>query len=455
MSKKITILMCCIILLHVPIPGLQITGFCQMKVGVASVDITPTESIMLNGYAARTEPSKGVVHSIYARAMAFEDSTGKRAVLVATDLIGFFHDLSEKLADRVNKELNIPRECLMLTSSHTHTAPLLYKSKLSMYDLSDQQINTIADYTEKLKENLFRVIQESLSKLAPMALSFGRGEAHFGINRRSFRANRVAIGVNPDGPLDNQVPVLAVSDTEGNHKAVLFGYACHGTTLKKDDYYNVCGDYMGFAREYLDLSQPGITSLFVAGCGADINPYPRGTLKLARLHGLQLAGTIADVIRLDRAPVNGLLRCSFKIAELPYAKIPSEAEFRERLNSENPHIRRHANYFLGILERGDKIPSTYPYPIQVWQFDDDLTIVALGGEVVVDYALRLKRELGIDNLWTIAFANDVCGYIGSARTLYEGGYEADDSTIYYTLPTRWDFSVEEIIISTIKEMVGL
>ena len=253
--------------------------------------------------------------------------------------------------------------------------------------------------------------------------------------------------------MDNQVPVLAVSDTNGNHKAVLFGFACHGTTLKKDDYYKVCGDYMGFAREYLELSQPGITSLFVAGCGADINPYPRGTLQLARLHGLQLAGTIAEVIRLDRTPVDGPLHCSFRIADLPYGKIPSEKEFRERLNSENPHIQRHAKHFLGILERGEKIPETYPYPIQVWQFGQDLTIVALGGEVVVDYAIRLKRELCIMNLWTIAYANDVCGYIGSARTLYEGGYEADDSTIYYTLPTRWDYSVEEIIISTVKEMV--
>ena len=455
MSKKITISICCILLLYAPLSAFQNSAACQMKIGVASVDITPKESIMLVGYAARTEPSKGIVHPIYARAMAFEDTTRNKAVLVATDLIGFSRIISDEISNRVEQELGLPRECLMLTSSHTHTAPLLYKSKLNMYDLSEQQIKTIAAYTEELKENLFQVIQKSLAKLAPMKLSFGKGEALLGINRRSFGANRVAIGVNPDGPLDNQVPVLAISDTVGNQKAVLFGYACHGTTLKKDDYYKVCGDYMGFAREYLELSQPEMTCLFVAGCGADINPYPRGTLKLARLHGLQLAGTIAEVIRLDRTPVNGPLKCSYKIADLPYAKIPSESEFRERLNSENPHIRRHAKYFLGILERREEIPTTYPYPIQVWQFGKNLTIIALGGEVVVDYALRLKRELGIENLWTIAFANDVCGYIGSARTLYEGGYEADDSTIYYTLPTRWDYNVEEIIISTIKGMVEL
>jgi len=425
-----------------------------MKVGVASVDITPKESIMLNGYAARKEPSKGVAHPIYARAMAFEDMNGKKAVLVATDLIGFFREFSQEIADRANKELDIPRECLMLTSSHTHTAPLLDKTNLDMYDLTEQQAHVVATYTAELKDKLFNVIKESLAKLSPKRLSFGFGEAHFGINRRTFRPDRVAIGVNPDGPVDPQVPVLAVSDTTGIHKAVLFGYACHGTTLKNENYYKICGDYMGFAREYLELSQPGITGLFVTGCGADINPYPRGTFQLARLHGLQLAGAVADVIRLERSHVDGPVHCSFKVIELPFANIPSEAEFRERLNSENPHIRRNAQYFLDILERGEKIPLTYPYPIQVWQFGKNLTIVALAGEVVIDYAIRLKRELGINNLWTIAFANEVPGYIGSARTLYEGGYEADDSTIYYMLPSRWDYSVEERIISAVKEMMA-
>ena len=132
MLKKISVLICVIIFFYSPFSGLQVSANCQMKIGVATVDITPKESIMLVGYASRKEPSKGVIHPIYAKAIAFEDPTGKRAVLVTTDLIGFVRYLSDEIANRVETELDLPRECLMLTSSHTHTAPLLHKSKLNM-----------------------------------------------------------------------------------------------------------------------------------------------------------------------------------------------------------------------------------------------------------------------------------------------------------------------------------
>ncbi len=168
---------------------------------------------------------------------------------------------------------------------------------------------------------------------------------------------------------------------------------------------------------------------------------------------MTIAGAVADVLRHEMKPIIGSIKCDYKLVDLAFAEIPSAGEFRKRLNSKNSTERRHARHFLDILEKGEAIPNTYAYPVQVWRFGDDLTVVSLGGEVVVDYALRLKRELATENLWTIAFANDVCGYIGSARILYEGGYEADGSAIYYTLPTRWAYDVEERIISAVHEIV--
>lgn len=426
----------------------------QLKVGMASIDITPKESIMLVGYAARTETSKGIVHPIYARALAFEDSTGKRLVLITADIIGFSCELSTEISQYIEKELNIPREGLIFSSSHTHTAPLLNDLKLQMYELTDAQQKMIDNYSQLFKDAVLKVIRLAIQNLTPAKLAFNTGKAEIGINRRVFTSGGVVIGINPDGPVDNQVPVLAISDTLRNLNGLLFGYTCHGTSLGGEDYYLVCGDYMGFAREYLELSQKNITTFFVPGCGADINPYPRGTLNWARLHGLRLAGAVASALEPDMIPINGPIRCLFRTVELPFASIPSATEFKKRLNDENLHVRRHARYFLNKIEKQKAIPSTYPYPIQVWQFGKDLTLVALGGEVVVDYSLHLKRELRHLNLWMIANANDDCGYIGSARTLYEGGYEADNSTIYYFLPARWAFNIEDIIISTVKEMVA-
>jgi hypothetical protein len=107
-----------------------------------------------------------------------------------------------------------------------------------------------------------------------------------------------------------------------------------------------------------------------------------------------------------------------------------------------------------MLDRGEKLPESQPCPVQVWQFGKDLTLVALGGEVVVDYALRLKRELKGTNLWVAAYANDVFAYVPSARILLEGGYEADFNLIYYGLPGRFRNDVEEVLIRTVHSLAG-
>ncbi len=244
-----------LVLLFVILISTNVIAGDMIKIGVATVDITPEEKIWLAGYGNRNKPSEGVIHPLHAKAIAFEDESGSKAVIVTTDLIGLHRELTEEIASRVRDELGIPRARLMLTSSHTHTGPILYASNLQMFDLSEKEWKTIADYTGFLKRALFKVIQNSILDLSPCSLSFGKEEANIARNRRISVKGRVNIGNNPAGPTDPEVPVLAAFDTEGNLKAVLFGYACHGTTLT-GRHYRICGDYMGFTQEYLDLAQP-------------------------------------------------------------------------------------------------------------------------------------------------------------------------------------------------------
>jgi hypothetical protein len=118
-------------------------------------------------------------------------------------------------------------------------------------------------------------------------------------------------------------------------------------------------------------------------------------------------------------------------------------------------VRARATRYLKILESGGKIDDTYPhYPVQVWRLGDELLWISLGGEVVVDYSLRLKKELaGKRAVWVTGYANDVMAYIGSARVIKEGGYEADSSMIYYGQPSKWDPAIEEKIVSKVHELV--
>ena len=108
---------------------------------------------------------------------------------------------------------------------------------------------------------------------------------------------------------------------------------------------------------------------------------------------------------------------------------------------------------LQRLDRGEALPTTLTYPVQTWTFGDELAVVFLGGEVVVDYALRLKQELDGKRLWVVAYANDVPSYIASRRVLREGGYEADFSMVYYGQPTRFAPAVEDLIIGTVHNLL--
>jgi hypothetical protein len=106
------------------------------------------------------------------------------------------------------------------------------------------------------------------------------------------------------------------------------------------------------------------------------------------------------------------------------------------------------------LEKGEAIPSTAPYPVQTWTFGSELAMVFLGGEVVSDYSLRLKRELGGARLWVTAYANDVPFYVASQRMIPEGGYEVDRSMTYYGQPAPLAADTEERIVRAVLELVG-
>jgi hypothetical protein len=108
---------------------------------------------------------------------------------------------------------------------------------------------------------------------------------------------------------------------------------------------------------------------------------------------------------------------------------------------------------LRVLDEGGSFPPTYPYPVQVWRLGDDLIWVILGGEVVVDYSLRLKRELGRERTWVASYANDVMNYIPSRRVLLEGGYEGGGATIPYGLHAPWNDEVEELIVREVHRQV--
>src|SRR5215470_6762868 len=150
------------------------------------------------------------------------------------------------------------------------------------------------------------------------------------MNRREFTPRGVILGVNPRGPVDRTVPVLRVDSAEGKLRAVLFGYACHNTTLTQTNYY-LCGDYAGFAQAYLQERQPGAQAMFMIGCGGDANPYPRGTMADARENGAALGQEVCRMLNSPLRPLRGPLTCVFDQAVLPLQQF-SRADLQRMTN---------------------------------------------------------------------------------------------------------------------------
>ena len=256
--------------------------------------------------------------------------------------------------------------------------------------------------------------------------------------------------MNPQGPIDPDVPVLKVTAPDGRVRAVLAGYACHNTTLT-GEFYQITGDYAGYAQADLEKAYPGATALFLQLCGGDQNPNPRSTMPLAQQHGAALAAEVKRVLDGRLAPVRGPIRAAFQIVDLGFA-YHTRQQFESRLGEKNVWRVRHARAMLRTYDEGHPI-RTYPYPVQALAFGKALTLLALGGEVVVDYDLRVKKEFGATGMIVAGYSNDVMAYIASKRVLKEGGYEADDSMIYYGQPGPWADEVEERIFTTIQQVM--
>lgn len=429
-------------------PGVPAADFLA---GIATAPITPNGPAWMSGYAARTRPSEGVLQALWAKALALNDGNGGRVVLVTTDLIGIPRALSDEVFARAQEQFGLRRSELVLSCSHTHCGPAVGRNLSVLFDFSPEDEQRVAAYTSHVTDTLVRLIGDALRTQVPAHLAFGQGTADFAINRRQTVDGSVRIGVNPKGPVDHAVPVLKVSRETGDLLAVLFGYACHNTTLG-GDFYQINGDYAGHAQAALEQSHPGATALFMSLCGGDQNPNPRGTVALAQTHGESLAAAVNRVLAQDLRPVRPPLRSAARTLQLEFAP-HSRDSFAAEAGHADKFRQRRARLILAQYDAG-KPPLSTPFPIQAIRFGDDLTLLTLGGEVVVDYAIRAKREFAFPNLVVAGYCNDVMCYIPSRRVLSEGGYEAVDSMIYYGMPGPFAPTVEDRIFDGLRELLS-
>lgn len=417
--------------------------FAPYRIGVAKVDITPDYPVRLSGFGFRREESEGVTQRIWAKALVIDDGRNGPAILITVDNLGVPIQMVQTVAGRLQEKERVEPQRLAITATHTHTAPMLTQVAPTLFGQkipADHQ-ERIDRYTRELTDQLEQVAREALQNRRRGRLEWAVGRVGFAMNRRTA-----------DGPVDHDLPILIAYDEDGSKKAIYFSYACHCVTLSHN---LIGGDWAGFAQKNLEQDHPGVIAMASIGCGADANPRSGVTgdkVEVAREQGREISEEIRRLLTISKASLEGELVTRWDSIDLVFDTLPTRSEWEATAKQDNA-AGYHAQINLARLDRGEKLPQSIVYPIQTWLFGDDLAMVFLPGEVVVDYALRLKREFDQNRLWITAYANDAPCYIPSERILKEGGYEGGGAMIYYDRPTRFATGLEQSIINVIHRQI--
>jgi hypothetical protein len=417
------------------------------RAGTATAVITPEQSIWLAGYGARNRPSEGTETELYSKALAIEDAKGKKAVLITNDLVKVPKNISDRIRNRIGAKYGLTRSQIILNCSHTHSGPVLYNAYSNAYStIGEEQKSRIRSYSEKYENQIVELVGEAIASLQPVTIYSQNGVVRFQVNRRNNVEKDLTPFTELNGPNDYAVPVIKVVGGSGNIIAVAFGYACHATVT---DQYKWSGDYPGFAQAEIEKLHPGATALFFQGAGADQNPLPRRSIALAKQYGRQLAAAVERVLSEEMKPLEPQLSAAYTEIELPYTGLPSKEELSSIASESSGYPAWHKTWASSMLEKlskGEKIESAYRYyPIQIWKLGEQ-PIMTLGGELVVEYAIKLKEIFGPD-IFVMGYTNDIMSYIPSPTILKEGGYEGIRSHLSSGLPGTYKAEIEANILN--------
>ena len=454
----------------------------SQEFGFSKVDITPESPVRLSGYGSREVPSEGVDERLFVRAMAIQDAKARKRILVSVESIGFPGVLVQEIFGAVKRRHQLQREDLVVCFTHNHTAPHIANGLPNLFNSAIKQSDQarIDQYTERVKDLTIKAIDLAVSDIEPGKMFVAQGKVTFARNRRVLADGIwTGFGENARGPVDHSLPLIRVTDVSGETtRGLIFNYACHCTTFGAE-YNKVNGDWAGYASKNLESETPDAIAICTIGCGADANPArdSKRAMELSKSQGKEISDEIKRLLASDMRPLrSSSISATYGFAGLPIDR-PNDNDLDEAMTSARLQVRNHAQAMTEIKERMGRLPETYPMPIQVWNFrseqksksngkSNDFTMVFLGGEVCVDYATRIKKELFekletdkdstqhvAPTVWISAYANDVFGYVAPERMQSEGGYEVDFSMIYYLQPGRWLSGTEDIILKRVNELV--
>lgn len=393
-----------------------------MLVGIARATITPPLGTPLAGYGGRERPAESVLDDLEVRAFWFEvEDAGGAACLVTADLIGFGGEMARAIRAEIAARTALPDHAIMLAASHTHSGPQ------TLTGLEAAGGAPVPSYLASLQSAVACAVCEAREARRPALITVGRGRVTgFAINRRVARGSDAEMRPNPDAPRDDEVTVVSFVDAAaGRIMGGLFHYTCHPTTMGD---LRVTGDYPGSARRHAEAALDGAAYGFLPGCFGDVRPnctllggktFRSGGPDDVHEYGAALGAEIARVAREEPRRVSPKLLARMVTVDLPL----------------------------------EKEPLTAPLPLQRLDLSDQITLIAMGGEMCVDYGLYIKSLRPDAAMIPMGYTNDVITYVASERMFPEGGYEVNGAWPWFGQPSAFKPSVERVLQAAIQDIL--
>lgn len=435
-----------------------------MKIGAAKHKITPKEGIELAGFGipeGKDRNNIGLHDDLHVTVLALQHLEGK-ILIICADLIGFGASFTANVKEAISEEFGVQESDILLNASHTHSGPQTLEVMLESVGRKDEA------YMNFLFDRILSCTEEALSTMEEGELFTGKALCGFNVNRRLVIEGRGESRPNEEGPVDKEVTVFQFIVNDKT-KCVLFSYACHPSTVHTKF---VSADYPGVAKNIIEESfqghgQADVIAMFMQGCCGDIrvrtidgDRFRPGTFEDVDCFGRELGEAVLSVVHLphekesspDTVIKTNEVKISSKILhlDLPLAPLPLKSDL-ETLQDQGNHYQR--EWASKIVRDYTHLPDSIPYTIQKLTLADNMSIVALSGETCIEYALYVKAKKHGDTVAPVGYSNGLPCYIPTANMFLEGGYEPDSSTIYFSLPTSLNPSVEKIILEKLDLLI--
>ena len=435
----------------------------QLRAGVAKAILTPYVGAFMAGFGGRDHGCEGVHDDLHARAVVL-NSGDTTVALVGCDLIGLSPDSVVRIRERVEAETEIPADHVMVSCTHTHSGPTV--GPLRHPGLDHELVHVI-------ERKIAGAIIAASRTMAEARFGVGKGNTRIGINRRERRADgTMALGKNPMGLIDEEIGVLRIDDAGGRRLAMCVTHSCHPVVLGGSNYF-ISADYPGQVAALLEGVHPGVVCPYFNGTCGNINSDPVGrAFEDARRLGI-IAGSealrVAETIEMTDE-VGLAVKQAF--VDAPLAELPPPDELQQVIEQrtgqvnasfakgEISKVRR--DYDLLLLWAIDAL-AEYEKPelrrtrrleLQALRLGDAL-LVTTPGETFVEIGLAIKAASPLPHTFVLGYTNGNIGYIQTAKSFDEGGYEVASAYKFYGI---YNFApgVEQVVteagIALAKEM---